>query len=78
MYRRFVPFMQPSFIIYVLKLPDLLLSAGSFSFDKKTDTFRCPLLTFFLRVLLVIVRMDLLDRSVFCDVQLCELNGSLV
>ena len=26
----------------------------------------------------VIVRMDRLDRSVFCDVELCELNGSLV
>jgi hypothetical protein len=26
----------------------------------------------------VIVRMDRLDRAVFCDVELCELNASLV
>ena len=31
-----------------------------------------------IKILLVIVRVNCLDRAVFCDVELCELNASLV
>ncbi len=49
-----------------------------FSDKKRAPRFEMPALFLLIKILLVIVRVNCLDRAVFCDVELCELNASLV
>ena len=71
-------------LVYDLVEFKLTLEFNDFSFclifsDKiRAPRFEMPALFLLIKTLLVIVRMDRLDRAVFCDVELCELNASLV
>ena len=66
MYRRRISsFLPGAFLLQKNRHPEGCLSL----FDKQTV---------YTVMLFVIVRVDRLDRSVFCDVQLGELNRSLV